>query len=130
MSLATVRAGLKTVLGGVSGLTVYGFLAMLPHTPAAVVGFPEELNPDVVLGPGTDYRIDVALFVGLADDNVADITLTALVDSVLTALAVDPTLAGAAMSAIPVRVGDFGQAPLGDAGPMALGCLVTVEVYT
>ncbi len=130
MSLAAVRAGLKTALDPIDGLNVYGYLTLGINTPAAVVGFPEELNPQAVLGPGTDYQIDVAVFVGLADDKIADVTLTDYVEAILTALDGDPDLGGACDSAAVTRVGDFLQAPIGDGGPAALWCLVTVEVFT
>lgn len=129
MSLAAVRLGLKDALGTVSGLNVTG-VDLNPPDPCAMVGFPDELDPRAVLGPGTDYRIDVSLFVGLSDAAVADDKLAVLVDEVLAALDADPTLGGACSSMTPVRVGDFGRAPLGDGGTDALACNVTVEVMT
>lgn len=127
MSLSAVRAGLKATLI-LSGVETYGYMTLRPNTPAVVVGFPEELDPRAVLGPGMDYVIDVALFVSLSDDRVADENLTALVEDVLVILDANPTLGNSVSSCVATRVGDFGRMPLGDTEE-ALGCLVTVEVY-
>ncbi len=54
MTIAAVRAGIKTALDTVSGLNVYGYLTLNTATPAAVVGFPDPLDPLAVLGDGED----------------------------------------------------------------------------
>ena len=129
MSLAAVRAGIKATLDTIDDLNVYGYLTTHPSlAPAAVVvGFPDTLDPHAVLGTGADYRIDLALYVGLAEEQAADEILTARLESIITALDDDPTLGGACSSATVLAAADFGRIEIG-AGE-AFGCLITVEVY-
>jgi hypothetical protein len=130
MTLQAVREGIKEALAGIPGLNVYGYLALHPEPPCAVVGWDDE-DPNIYLNQLDElYHIDVVLYVGLTDDQTADLVLMGFKDDILAALRDAPDLFNACSSQLVTRIHDFGTAPLGDGGPNVLGCIISIEVMS
>ena len=126
MSLLDVRAGIKTVLTTIQGLRVYDFQTDGPEVPAAIVGFPDTIDPHAVFGDGTDYVIPVGLLISRATDRSADTQMVELVEAIVAALDDDPTLDGACDSANVIEVANFTYGDVGTTPVMV--CEVRVQV--
>jgi hypothetical protein len=130
MSVTAARDGLEDILA-LTGVNVYRRLTDVVDPPAAVIQWPETINPRVVFGSGEwDYEIPVLICVSYADPDTADRTLEALLLNVsgtpLYALENGGSLSSAVDSTSVMSIADFGTFEA--QGITLFGCRVLVGV--
>ena len=130
MSVTAARDGLETILAD-TGVAIYRRLTDVVDPPAAVIQWPETINPRVVFGSGEwDYEIPVLLCVSYADPGAADRSLEALLlnelGTPLYALENGGNLSSSVDSTVVVSIGDFGTFEA--QGITLFGCRVLVGV--
>lgn len=96
MSLATIRAGLKTNLATVfTDYTIYDYEPKSPVQNAIIIGWPDIYDIRVDQGSAQDIAIPVRFEIAWQDDESSDAQLETAMDAALAALEVDRTLGGA-----------------------------------
>lgn len=91
-------------------------------TPCAIVGFPTRYNPNDTMSDTNSYTIPVSLYVGYGSNGAAEDALEDLIPTVIDAI--EDISSAYSISA----VRDFGVLENANAQPIALGCVVDVEV--
>lgn len=131
MSIAAARQGIADALVGCD-IAVYRRLTDVVDPPAAVIGWPESIDPRVVFETHWQYAIPVLLCVSYADPDAADTQLEAMLANVdatpFYALDNARNLDGGVSSTSVVSVGDFGTFEA--QGITLFGCRVFVEVFS
>jgi hypothetical protein len=100
MDVAAIRAGIATQLRTISGLNVFAYMPDGMSPPAAVIGFPDQIQYDsTMMGGSHDATFEFYILVGRTDDRSANSLLnqymsTTGAKSVYAALATDTTLDG------------------------------------
>lgn len=72
LNLNTAMDAIGTALAGITGLNVYSYIPDAVTVPAAVVGFPDEVEYDSTMARGTDRcRFQVTILVQKTNDQTA-----------------------------------------------------------
>lgn len=117
-TIASLRTGLATRLGTISGLRTAATVPDDPKPPVAIV-MPPSVSYDTSMGRGLDtYEFTVLVMVGRLSERTAQASLDAYANptgagSIKTAIEADRTLGGAANTC---RVTD-----MRNVGPMSIG---------
>lgn len=115
-SLATVRGGLYSRLSsGVTTANVYRYeLGGVDH-PAVIVGFPDRFVPDTYGNVTREFTIPIRCeVVASADWASGNVTLEALIESVISAIQADTDLGSTVDDCAVVDVSGFGFRTLTD----------------
>ena len=132
-SFSSIRAGLKTNLETISGLTVYDYVPDFLEPPIAIIAPLNTLNYDSTMARGADtYEVPVILYISRIDaetsqDTVDSYLASSGATSVKAAIESDPTLGGAAMSVRVISASDYGEYEVTQ-GTSFLGVTFNVEV--
>ena len=132
-SFSSIRAGLKTNLETISGLTVYDYVPDFLEPPIAIIAPLNTLNYDSTMARGADtYEVPVILYISRIDaetsqDTVDSYLVASGANSVKAAIESDPTLGGAAMSVRVISASDYGEYEVTQ-GTSFLGVTFNVEV--
>ena len=95
MTVAAIRAAIKSNLSSVSAEPYDFERKNTPATPTVTVSWPDNLDPAPVQGTGRDITIPVRVEVPWGDDESSDALLESLMDAVVSAIESDRTLGGA-----------------------------------
>ena len=118
-SLSTLRTGLATRLGTISGLRTSAFMPDNPNPPIAVV-MPSSVSYDDTFKRGMQtYVFNVLVIVGRVDERTAQSNLDAYVSSTGTssikrAIEGDKTLSGVVFDTRVSEMRNYGQLPVGE----------------
>ena len=132
-TLTSIRAGIKTRLETISGLSAHDYIPNFFEPPMALVAPPEIIDYDVTMSRGADrYEIPVILYVTQIDAETSQDALDEYLastgsTSVKAAIEGDGTLGGAAMDTRVISAGDYGGYEISQ-GTTYLGVTFTVEV--
>ena len=132
-SFSSIRAGLKTNLETISGLTVYDYVPDFLEPPIAIIAPLNTLNYDSTMARGADtYEVPVILYISRIDaetsqDTVDSYLASSGATSVKAAIESNPTLGGAAMSVRVISASDYGEYEVTQ-GTSFLGVTFNVEV--
>jgi len=132
-SFSTIRAGLKTNLETISGLTVYDYVPDFLEPPIAIIAPLNTLNYDSTMARGADtYEVPVILYISRIDaetsqDTVDSYLVASGANSIKAAIESDPTLGGAAMSVRVISATDYGEYEVTQ-GTSFLGVTFNIEV--
>lgn len=86
LNLNTAMDSIGTALGGISGLNVYPYIPDQVTPPAAVVGFPEEVEYDHTMARGKDRALfEVTVLVQKTNDQTARADLAGYMNGAGTA---------------------------------------------
>lgn len=132
-TLNAVRQAIADRLNAIGGLTAYAYAPGNPVLPAAVVAPAPGtfLNYVQTMDGIDDYTIGVSLFVAKTDEETAHAALDAYLDatgpdSILAAVAGDPTLGGTVHFAEVTEARNYGEATV--AGTSVLACDLVIAV--
>ena len=120
-ALSTTRTAIKDALDA-AGLRAYDYAPSSLNTPCVIVGFPTRYNPNDTMSDTNSYTIPVTLYVSYAANGPAEDALEDMIPTVIDAV---EDISGAYSVAV---VRDFGVLENGNAQPIALGCVVDVDV--
>jgi hypothetical protein len=132
-SFSSIRAGLKTNLETISGLTVYDYVPDFLEPPIAIIAPLNTLNYDSTMARGADtYEVPVILYISKIDaetsqDTVDSYLVASGANSIKAAIESDGTLGGAAMSVRVISATDYGEYEVTQ-GTSFLGVTFNVEV--
>jgi hypothetical protein len=132
-SFSSIRAGLKTNLETISGLTVYDYVPDFLEPPIAIIAPLNTLNYDSTMARGADtYEVPVILYISRIDaetsqDTVDSYLVASGANSIKAAIESDGTLGGAAMSVRVISATDYGEYEVTQ-GTSFLGVTFNVEV--
>ena len=132
-SFSSIRAGLKTNLETISGLTVYDYVPDWLEPPIAIIAPLNTLNYDATMARGADtYEVPVILYISRIDaetsqDTVDSYLVSSGANSIKAAIESDPTLGGAAMSVRVISATDYGEYEVTQ-GTSFLGVTFNIEV--
>ena len=132
-SFSSIRAGLKTNLETISGLTVYDYVPDFLEPPIAIIAPLNTLNYDSTMARGADtYEVPVILYISRIDaetsqDTVDSYLIASGANSIKAAIESDGTLGGAAMSVRVISATDYGEYEVTQ-GTSFLGVTFNVEV--
>jgi len=126
-SISTTRAAIQAAITAMP-LRCYDFAPSNLNTPCAVVGFPTKYNPNDTFGDTASFTIPVSVYVGYGSTRAAEDALEAyLSTSGATSLIATIEALGGNYQISAVR--DFGVLENNNAQPVALGCVIDVEVF-
>ena len=126
-SIATTRTAIA------DALTAAGFRAFdhspqnLP-TPCIVVGFPTRYNPNDTLSDTASFTIPVTVYVTYSSNRAAEDNLEAMLATSGTGSVIS-TIETIGGNYAVSQVRDFGVLEDDNGNPVALGCVVDVDVY-
>jgi hypothetical protein len=132
-SFSSIRAGLKTNLETISGLTVYDYVPDFLEPPIAIIAPLNTLNYDSTMARGADtYEVPVILYISRIDaetsqDTVDSYLVASGANSIKAAIESDATLGGAAMSVRVISASDYGEYEVTQ-GTSFLGVTFNIEV--
>jgi hypothetical protein len=118
-SISTLRSGLATRLGTISGLRTSAFMPDNPNPPIAVV-MPSSVSYDDTFHRGMQtYVFNVLVIVGRVDERTAQSKLDAFVSStgassIKLAIEADKTLGGSAFDTRVTEMRNYGQLSIQD----------------
>ena len=118
-SISSIRTGLATRLGTISGLRTSAFMPDNPNPPIAVV-MPSSVSYDDTFKRGMQtYVFNVLVIVGRVDERTAQSNLDAYVSSTGTssiklAIEGDKTLGGVVFDTRVTEMRNYGQLPVGE----------------
>jgi len=118
-SVSSIRTGLATRLGTITGLRTSAFMPDNPNPPIAVV-MPSSVSYDDVFKRGMQtYVFNVLVIVGRVDERTAQSNLDAYVSSTGTssikrAIEGDKTLGGVVFDTRVTEMRNYGQLPVGE----------------
>lgn len=118
-SISSIRTGLATRLGTISGLRTSAFMPDNPNPPIAVV-MPSSVSYDDTFKRGMQtYVFNVLVIVGRVDERTAQSNLDAYVSSTGTssiklAIEGDKTLGGVVFDTRVSEMRNYGQLPVGE----------------
>lgn len=118
-SVSSIRTGLATRLGTISGLRTSAFMPDNPNPPIAVV-MPSSVSYDDTFKRGMQtYVFNVLVIVGRVDERTAQSNLDAYVSSTGTssikrAIEGDKTLGGVVFDTRVSEMRNYGQLPVGE----------------
>lgn len=126
-SISTVRTAIKDALVAMP-LRAFDYAPQNLPTPCAIVGFPSRYNPNDTFSDTASFVLPVSIYVGYASNRAAEDALESyLATSGDSSVIATIEAIGANYAVNAVR--DFGVLQ-NDAGqPVALGCVVEVEVF-
>ncbi len=125
-SISTTRQAIKDALVAMP-LRAFDYAPQNLPTPCAIVGFPSRYNPNDTFGDTATFVIPVSIYVGYGSNRAAEDALEAYLSTsgdssvVATIEAIGANYAVNAVRDFGVLQNDAGQ-------PVALGCVVEVEV--
>lgn len=125
-SISTTRAAIKAAVEGM-GLRAFDYAPPNLPPPCAIVGFPSRYMPNDTFSDTASFTIPVTVYVSYASNRAAEDNLEAYLassgsDSVIAAID------GIGSSYGVAQVRDFGVLENASGQPVALGCVVDVEV--
>ena len=124
-SISTTRTELKDAIGAV--LRAFDYAPQNLPTPCAVVGFPTRYNPTDTFSDTASFTIPVTVYVSYASNRAAEDNLESyLATSGATSVIAAIEAIGSNYAVSQVR--DFGVLENSTGQPVALGCVVEVEV--
>jgi len=126
-SISTTRTAIKEAVEGM-GLRAFDYAPNNLPTPCAIIGFPSRYIPNDTFGDTASFTIPVTVYVSYAsnraaEDNLESYLATSGDASVLAAIDELGSSYGVA------QVRDFGVLENATGQPVALGCVVDVEVF-
>ena len=131
-AISSIRTGLATRLGTISGLRTAATMPDLPNPPIAIV-IPDSVNFDNAFGRGLDtLTFRIVVIVGRADERTAQNSIdgycaTTGASSVKAAIEGGKTLGGAAFDCRVTAMTNYGSTVIGET--TYLSCEFTVVVY-
>lgn len=127
-SISTTRAAITAAINAMP-LRCYDYAPKNLNTPCAIVGFPKRYNPNDTFGDTATFTIPVTVYVGYGSTRAAEDALESyLATSGSTSLIATIEAIGGNYQISEVR--DFGVLENDNAQPVALGCVIDVEVLT
>jgi len=130
-SVSSIRTGLATRLGTITGLRTSAFMPDNPNPPIAVV-MPSSVSYDDVFKRGMQtYVFNVLVIVGRVDERTAQSNLDAYVSSTGTssikrAIEGDKTLGGAAFDCRVTTMSNYGSILIGETTYLSVEFIVVV----
>jgi len=126
-SISDTRAAIKDALVSIN-VRAYDYSPNTLSNPCAIVGFPTRYLPSDTLSDTATFTIPVTMYVGYAANRAAEDNLESYLNTSGDASII------AAVEAIGdeyhvAAVRDFGVLQNEDGAPIALGCVIDVEVF-
>jgi hypothetical protein len=131
-TIASIRAGLATAMGTISGLSTEPYVRDVADIPVAMVGGPDPIEFDKTFGRGhDDYTFPIMVFVSRVVDDDSQTALDAYLDpygasSIKAAIEADPTLGGVVDDLRVTRTQEYEPHDIN--GVVYLGAALVVEV--
>ena len=126
-SISDTRAAIKSALEGME-LRAYDYAPNDLRPPCAIVGFPSRYIPNDTFSDTASFTIPVTVYVSYASNRAAEDNLEAYLSS-SGAGSVIAAIDGIGSSYGVAQVRDFGVLENASGQPVALGCVVDVEVF-
>jgi hypothetical protein len=126
-SISTTRTAIAGAITAMP-LRCYDYAPSELPTPCAVVGFPSRYNPNDTLSDTASFTIPVSVYVPYSSNRAAEDNLESyLATSGSTSLIATIEALGGNYQVSAVR--DFGVLENTNGQPIALGCVIDVDVY-
>jgi hypothetical protein len=125
-SIATIRAAIQSAIGDIP-LRCYDFFPTNLNPPCAIVGFPTEYLPNDTFGDTARMVVPVSIYVGYGSNRAAEDALEAFLatsGSGSVIAAIEDISTGYSVRS----VRDFGLVENTNGQPVALGCIIDVDV--
>lgn len=127
-SISDTREAITAALTSMP-MRAYDYAPANLNTPCAVVGFPTRYNPNDTFGDTASFTIPVSVYVGYGSNRAAEDALesylsTSGANSIIAAI----EAIGGNYAVASVR--DFGILENTNGQPVALGCVIDVDVLT